>query len=383
MHPFPNQDKNFFSRLLSELSTVTTNNKVKRVLFMGVFITFSIILLLVWCNSTNSIALTAYTYLGLFDLFSLATCVITIWSEKQQPNSTYTFGYDRFEVLAVFATTLLAQLGALFIVKESVERLILQPDVHTGRLLVATILAFVVHMATTYCVNNPAFNHVVSASSSSWLQEHTADFSHSICKIAPGLSKLLLPRINPFSLIAFAGASAIIGVYFIVDSYNYTRSDTWAALWIALMTVGTMFPMTMYTGTILLQTTPGHVLGQIDKCLREASTLDGVLEFQHEHCWSVGFKGMAGSMHVRVRRDADEQLVLAHVVNRLSDLVPNLTVQIFKDDWTRPTARQIISQSPNFASPTLFPYRPSTSPQQLDTKFNGRAPGSFDTQRIA
>lgn len=88
-------------------------------------------------------------------------------------------------------------------------------------------------------------------------------------------------------------------------------------------------------------------------------------------------------MHVRVRRDADEQLVLAHVVNRLSDLVPNLTVQIFKDDWTRPTARQIISQSPNFSSPTLFPYRPSTSPQQLEMKFNGRAPGAFDNQRLA
>ncbi|MGH0187701.1 UNVERIFIED_CONTAM: hypothetical protein FKN15_026113, partial [Acipenser sinensis] len=45
----------------------------------------------------------------------------------------------------------------------------------------------------------------------------------------------------------------------------------------------------------------------------------------------------AGSVHVRIRRDANEQMVLAHVTNRLYTLVSTLTVQIFKDDWTRPS----------------------------------------------
>lgn len=45
----------------------------------------------------------------------------------------------------------------------------------------------------------------------------------------------------------------------------------------------------------------------------------------------------AGSVHVRIRRDADEQMVLAHVTNRLNALVSTLTVQIFKDDWSRPS----------------------------------------------
>ena len=42
-----------------------------------------------------------------------------------------------------------------------------------------------------------------------------------------------------------------------------------------------------------------------------------------------------GSVHVRVRRDADEQMVLAHVYHRLSNLISVLNVQIFKDDWLR------------------------------------------------
>jgi len=54
------------------------------------------------------------------------------------------------------------------------------------------------------------------------------------------------------------------------------------------------------------------------------------------------FYNQAGSVHVRVRRDADEQMVLAHVYNRLANLVSVLTIQIFKDDWSRPSAFQIL-----------------------------------------
>ena len=46
-----------------------------------------------------------------------------------------------------------------------------------GRLLVGTAVAFVFHLVVTYSMDNKAFNHIVSASSSSWLQEHVADMS--------------------------------------------------------------------------------------------------------------------------------------------------------------------------------------------------------------
>ena len=48
---------------------------------------------------------------------------------------------------------------------------------YRGRLLVGTAFAFMTHMIVTYSQNNKAFNHVIAASSSSWLQEHVADMS--------------------------------------------------------------------------------------------------------------------------------------------------------------------------------------------------------------
>lgn len=112
--------------------------------------------------------------------------------------------------------------------------------------------------------------------------------------------------------------------------------DTLVALCIAVSAVGTMFPLASYTGRILLQTSPTHVVPQLDKCLREAGTLDGVLEIADDRFWQVSFTKMAGSVVVRVRRDADEQLVLAHVTDRLFPIVPELTVQVNKDTSWRP-----------------------------------------------
>jgi hypothetical protein len=108
-----------------------------------------------------------------------------------------------------------------------------------------------------------------------------------------------------------------------------------------------MLPFAVYTGKILLQTTPSHLITQLDKTLREASTLDGVLEFRDEHFWTLSFGVLVGSLHVRIRRDADEQLVLAHVWNKLAGLVQILTIHIFKDDWMRSRTHQLVYNQQN------------------------------------
>jgi len=36
----------------------------------------------------------------------------------------------------------------------------------------------------------------------------------------------------------------------------------------------------------------------------------------------------AGTLHVRVRRDANEQVVLSKIFNKLQPLAPHLTVQV-------------------------------------------------------
>ncbi|XP_069565431.1 zinc transporter 6 isoform X1 [Brachyistius frenatus] len=352
IHPFRKTHRSIFGKLVQEFRLVSSDRRSWRILLFGALNLLCTGCLLMWCSSTNSMALTAYTYLTIFDLFSLITCLISSWVTMKKPSQVFSFGFERLEVVAVFASTVLVQLGALFILKESVERFMEQPEVHTGRLLVGTFVALFFNLLTLLSVRNKPFAYVSEAASSSWLQEHVADLSRSLCGIIPGLSSVLLPRMNPFVLINAAGALSLCITYMLIEINNYNAVDTASAVAIALMTFGTMYPMSVYSGKVLLQTTPSHVIGQLDKLLREVSTLDGVLEVRNEHFWTVGFGSLAGSAHVRIRRDANEQLVLAHVTNRLLPLVSTLTVQIFKDDWTRPLLTGALSSS---APPPLGP----------------------------
>jgi len=101
------------------------------------------------------------------------------------------------------------------------------------------------------------------------------------------------------------------------------------------------------------------------------------------------FDMQAGSVHVRVRRDADEQMVLAHVYNRLANIMSVLTVQIFKDDWSRPSAFQILGD-PNLLSKTgeSRPNLPSSTVSALPTSstlpyLTGTQPGGSASLRAS
>ncbi|XP_048951297.1 zinc transporter 6 isoform X4 [Canis lupus dingo] len=323
IHLFRKPQRSFFGKLLQEFRLVAADRRSWKILLFGAINLTCTGFLLMWCSSTNSIALTAYTYLTIFDLFSLMTCLISYWVMMKKPSPVYSFGFERLEVLAVFASTVLAQLGALFILKESAERFLEQPEIHTGRLLVGTFVALSFNLFTMLSVRNKPFAYVSEAASTSWLQEHVADLSRSLCGIIPGLSSIFLPRMNPFVLIDLAGAFALCITYMLIEINNYFAVDTASAIAIALMTFGTMYPMSVYSGKVLLQTTPPHVIGQLDKLIREVSTLDGVLEVRNEHFWTLGF----GTLRQRERersRDTGRRRSRLHAKSLTWDSIQGL-----------------------------------------------------------
>ncbi|XP_069472086.1 zinc transporter 6 [Ambystoma mexicanum] len=318
-----------------------------RALLVAALHTLGLGLLVRWSSASRSLALLAYASLSVFGLLALLGGLAGRWASlRRSPaplhaGAPYSFGFaPRLGVLAAFASAVLAQLGALLILKESGERLLAPPEeqqVHPGLLPLGALLGLLCNLGSRLLAPNRALVSVCQLAGTGWLQEHVADISRSLCGVLPGLGPLLLPRINPFLLLDLAGAMALLLAYMLLDMADgYQGADVVAATLIALMTCATMHPVSVYSGKVLLQTTPPHAAGQLDKLLREVSTLDGVLELRNEHFWTLGFDSMAGSVHVRIRRDANEQMVLAHVVHRLHVLVGTLTVQIFKDDWVRP-----------------------------------------------
>lgn len=92
-------------------------------------------------------------------------------------------------------------------------------------------------------------------------------------------------------------------------------------------------PICKRTGKVLLQTTPEAIRHGITKCLSEATTFEGVLECHDTHFWTHAPGVFVGTISVRVRSDANVQVVLQHVTRLFSPFITYLTIQVEKDDW--------------------------------------------------
>ncbi|KAI1730016.1 cation efflux family domain-containing protein [Ditylenchus destructor] len=246
---------------------------------------------------TRSLVITGQAWISVFSFFALFSAIVSLSTTAHATNKSYTFGMIRAPVVAVFSTTVLAQLSAVFLIKESVERLF-ESGHHHGSSAAANNYFYASAIASTlsliaaaYAVTNQPFSYVLRSAQSSVIQEHAADISHALCHIVPGFSRLLLPRINSLSLLAVVSTLCCILTHWFMTEFWWF--DSVAALVLSFTVFATMMPLSTYTGRILLQTTPPHV-----------------------------------------RRDADEQIVLSRVTEKLSTVVNILSVQILKDITT-------------------------------------------------
>ena len=348
--------------LLKELGLLYKDSQSRRCIY-AISITFiGILLMFYWVYQTNSLSLRALTFLTLFDFANLVTALLFRWSERQQPSLTFTYGYSRVEVVAVFSATLLTQFISFFIIKEAVhhliEGLVLRPD----SMLIATVFGLILHFTATLLVKNPAYEHLARSSSSNWVQDTVNDLGSSLFGYVPLLAGVFLPGkpLNPLALVTCLSSLGVAAAYYLVTAYEWPGADPAIAMLISFITIATLLPMTVYTGKVLLQTTPGHMISSLDKCLREAATLDGVLEFRNEHFWTLTWGVVAGTLDVRVRRDANEQTVLAEVTHRLSQHVTLLSVQVIKEET--PALFTSLSHAPSHKQPAKpTAYKPAAS----------------------
>ncbi|KJE96842.1 solute carrier family 30 [Capsaspora owczarzaki ATCC 30864] len=285
---------------------------------------------------SESLSLLALAYLCLYDTLCLFTCLVSLWISKQKASFEFSYGLERVEVLVVFANTMTLIFCAFYTIKESSERLIIPEAVEGDYMAIAAVLALALHIYNIFKIEKHSNGHTAAESTSIAFKQLVASSVRSVFGSASPLYRLAL-SCKPLNIHILAGIAAtllIIASSFVAGIEGWESADPIVAILISIMMLATIMPIALFNGKMLLQTMPPHVLGQLDKCLREALTFEGILEFRNEHFWTESYGVVVGSLHVRVRRDANEQLVLAHLHAKLAPIVSKLSVQVFKDDWS-------------------------------------------------
>ncbi|XP_048505349.1 uncharacterized protein LOC105691443 isoform X2 [Athalia rosae] len=218
-------------------------------------------------------------------------------------------GLEKYEVLALLVSSCLAIAAASLIALEALSRIKDQPIIHTGRLGLGALLGLATHVITVSSHRDAALDHVV-------------------CRALPCPT---LRDYNPIFGGNVLGAAILCGTHLLIHYCDTHVADTAAALALVALATASMLPLAFYTASIILQKLPHYMGEQLDKCLREALNIDGVLEFRNERFWTQSFGKLAGTVQVRIRRDANESHVLERVMAGLSQIVTTLTVQEFRE----------------------------------------------------
>jgi len=268
---------------------------------------------LLYGTSVNSLGLISEAFHTVFDNLAMVISLIAMVLARHEPNSKFSYGYNRVEILSGFANGAFLIFVSFFLFVESVERILEPPELHShGRVIPIAFVGLVIN--------------VVGIIFFSQHSKHRSEFRN---KARQENMKVLILHL-------FTDALSTIGVIissWLVQSRGWHFADTLISILIAVMIVRNAFPICSKTARVLLQTTPDSVFPAINKCLREASTLEGVLEYHSEHFWTQAPGVFVGSLCVKVRSDANEQAVLQQVTKLFAPYIRHLTVQIEKDNW--------------------------------------------------
>jgi len=239
--------------------------------------------------------------------------LIALVLSRHEPNAKFSYGYDRIEILSGFANGAFLLFVSFFLFVESVERILEPPELHShGRVISVAFVGL-----------------IINAIGIMFFSRHAIHRSEYRNKARQDNMKIIMAHLFTDMI---SGVGVIISSW-LVQLKGWHFADTLVSIVIAVIIVRNAWPICSRMARVLLQTTPETIYPAINKCLREASTLEGVLEYHSEHFWTQSPGVFVGSMCVKVRSDANEQAVLQQVTKLFTPYIRHLTVQIEKDNW--------------------------------------------------
>jgi len=146
-------------RLNSYVRLIMSDPNARNLLgFLVINLSFAFVELFygVW---TNSLGLISDSFHMFFDctglLAGLAASVVTKW----RANERYSYGYVRAEILGGFINGLFLLFISFFIFSEAIERLVEPPEVKHDRLLVVSVLGFIVNLIGIFIFQHGGHGH--------------------------------------------------------------------------------------------------------------------------------------------------------------------------------------------------------------------------------
>ncbi|XP_078656901.1 zinc transporter 7-B-like [Branchiostoma floridae x Branchiostoma belcheri] len=330
--------------------------------FLTLNLSFAIVELLygIW---TNSLGLISDSFHMFFDctalLAGLAASVVSRW----RSNEHFSYGFVRAEVLAGFINGLFLLFIAFFIFSEAVERIVEVPEVHHERLMVVSIMGFIVNLVGIFVFQHGGAGHGHSHGGGGHGHSHANGgvshghghghshgghghshshghgHSHGLglggddctepSQPVNSSQNQILKGVFLHILADTLGSVGVIISAFLMQQFGWMIADPICSMIIATLIGMSVIPLIRDSVSILMQRTPYDLDHQLPACYQRVMGLEGVYSVHEPHFWTLCSDVYIGTVKVEVSPEADAKYILSATHNIFTQVgVRQLYVQI-------------------------------------------------------
>ncbi|CAD8088573.1 unnamed protein product [Paramecium primaurelia] len=227
-----------------------SNNSDSKKLMIQLSLNFSFMFVeLIYGWISNSLGLITDSLHMLIDSSALAIALFASFMAKRKANSTYTFGYERVEILSGYANGVFLLFAVVEIISESFERVITPQEVLPEKMLIVSFLGLLVNVIGLFFFHN--HGHIHSEEVDEQLEEkhhhhcsHHHDHNHNLSGVY-------------LHILADAlGSVACIISALLIYYYQFHMADPIASIIISLLILTTTITLLKDTSKILLMHVP-------------------------------------------------------------------------------------------------------------------------------
>lgn len=229
---------------------------------------------------TNSLALFSDAGHMLSDAVALGLSLSALIFGAKAATSSKTYGYKRFEILAALLNGVVLILISIFIFKEAIERLSTPPQVIGKGMMIISVIGLIINIIVAWILHS-------QGSTEENLNVRSA-FLHVIGDLLGSVGAIIAALLIIFFgwYIADPIASMIVSVLVLYSGWNVLKESI----------------------NILMEAKPANI--DSNKVISLLKSVDGVEDVHDLHIWMITSDFSSMTVHLKVRRDADRDLIL-------------------------------------------------------------------------
>jgi len=247
---------------------------------------------------SGSLALYADAGHMLADAGALALSVFALRASRRPPSTTFSYGHQRYEVLAAFVNGIALLALSVWILAEAVQRLIAPAPVHARAMLITAVFGLAANLGSFLILRDGEQNLNLRAA-----------VLHVIGDVL--------------------GSAATIAAAVVILFMHWTPVDPLLSAFVAILILRSAWNVTRHSAHVLLEGAPSD-FDVNGVAMDLTAAVPAVCGVHHVHVWSLTGEKPMMTLHAELRDGADRDVTLRAIQLRLRERfgVDHVTVQI-------------------------------------------------------